>query len=716
LTPAKRRSTPGSGAGDLSSASPGSASSSTTRQTQSPPLAVTRGFNVDPAAQEALCRLGFSAAAACHALERCDGRLDDAGAWLVDGANADEILAAELQAQADDDAHDLVEGCVARITGLRTAVQLNGLMVAVLVWDEIAERWIVETPDGTRKAIRPRNLERVQDPDLVHDDSVQPGGAGPVPRSSSSACPAARPQDDALAGFEVDDDLREVLASLSPMQVRELLGGGGAQASSASSQRFAPPPRRPPRSAEGELRAAGQATVGKYGASLPELNPHELQRRWEAEEERWQLREAEQLSQAQALEEREAEFELMREVWRSQAEAEVERLRELESQRAALETDARQRSAVPPSDCAGGARAEAAECEADNVELQLLQAELLSMSQELEERRKLAEEAAQEERERQASLQALSQRHAAELAECEAELRRAAVEAAAAQEEPPRHELAAAAAASAAEGADMEAVAATAANSADVEAQRAELQALQEEVQRAARDLAEQREEARLQAEDRELKLLEQQLVQRRIEDNLREESAKVERQRRAMLALQASAVKMMDGSSENRGGFQKDEKFGCAMAKLDVTDDGVEQAESAAGSDAEDAESEVWEVDWNEWSRTHQCDVSDVDEVDDRPPHAEEEHSRPEGAVAAGSAGSSEEAAADNAALPMSPVRQTVRLAPGHSPEDSEADSSFQDQSSPARATEAASPETPGAQQLSDPGAATPPPRGMPA
>lgn len=52
----------------------------------------------------------------------------------------------------------LVVGGRAVIQGLRSAFQMNGLVVKLQRWDEATQRWIVSLPDASVKSIRPQNL------------------------------------------------------------------------------------------------------------------------------------------------------------------------------------------------------------------------------------------------------------------------------------------------------------------------------------------------------------------------------------------------------------------------------------------------------------------------------------------------------------------------------------------------------------------------------
>eukprot|EP00927_Polykrikos_kofoidii_P082724 TRINITY_DN8299_c0_g2_i1.p1 TRINITY_DN8299_c0_g2~~TRINITY_DN8299_c0_g2_i1.p1 ORF type:complete len:521 (-),score=125.65 TRINITY_DN8299_c0_g2_i1:118-1680(-) len=109
-------------------------------------------------AVDRLCALGFSVVAVRHALQVCSGRVEDAAAWLVDDVNAEQIIKAEVAAR---EVEPLRVGESMRIHGLRGAMHLNGVQVTLRKWDKESERWVVQLPDGSAKAIRPKNLEHL---------------------------------------------------------------------------------------------------------------------------------------------------------------------------------------------------------------------------------------------------------------------------------------------------------------------------------------------------------------------------------------------------------------------------------------------------------------------------------------------------------------------------------------------------------------------------
>lgn len=52
----------------------------------------------------------------------------------------------------------LQPGCRVRITGLKAAVELNGVVATLGKWDSARGRWQVKTPDGKNRAMKPQHL------------------------------------------------------------------------------------------------------------------------------------------------------------------------------------------------------------------------------------------------------------------------------------------------------------------------------------------------------------------------------------------------------------------------------------------------------------------------------------------------------------------------------------------------------------------------------
>jgi len=156
-----------------------------------------------------LCGLGFSPAAARHALSKCGGNVEASGEWLMDESNADEILAADMEGQEQG---MLRVGTVATVVGLTGASDLNGVPVVLQEWDQQSQRWHVKLPEGHIKAIKKENLEAFDD-HLALEKPAAKGGKQSADASNKSACAAASAE-------ERDQEAEELR-----MQIRILLGG-----------------------------------------------------------------------------------------------------------------------------------------------------------------------------------------------------------------------------------------------------------------------------------------------------------------------------------------------------------------------------------------------------------------------------------------------------------------------------------------------------------
>jgi len=187
-----------------------------------------------------LCKLGFSAAACQRALEQCHGHMEEAGSWLVDPANADEISAAEKRAASSMDvaAGLLAPGCAARITGLKGAAHFNGTLVALLAWDEESSRWLVEMPDSSKKALRARNLERrgghASIPTALGAQVQAKGATSVHPGQATGANDAAANRSDLELRSHAcrilstkmqlpETEIQELLSGMSRVEIHELL-------------------------------------------------------------------------------------------------------------------------------------------------------------------------------------------------------------------------------------------------------------------------------------------------------------------------------------------------------------------------------------------------------------------------------------------------------------------------------------------------------------
>merc|ERR1719201_141817 len=164
---------------------------------------------------KSLCVLGFSLPVARHALRRGGGSVDEACNWLLDEANGDERLAAEM-AQVEP----FTPGSLARISGLRGATELNGMPVVLQVWDEASQRWVVQMPDGSAKSIRQRNLDRLDDQAAaIAAAEMENALLGPSGRDTQH--PVQKPID--ISQVRRISDAQQQEASLRE-QVREMLG------------------------------------------------------------------------------------------------------------------------------------------------------------------------------------------------------------------------------------------------------------------------------------------------------------------------------------------------------------------------------------------------------------------------------------------------------------------------------------------------------------
>mmetsp|Transcript_115505 Transcript_115505/g.326504 ORF Transcript_115505/g.326504 Transcript_115505/m.326504 type:complete len:483 (-) Transcript_115505:41-1489(-) len=172
----------------------------------------------DERAVERLSDLGFSFVAVRYALSKCRGRVEDAGAWLIQDVHSEEILAVEAAAR---EAFPLAAGHVVRITGLRGARHLNGVKATLMEWDADAERWTVQLLDGTTRNIRPRNLDQEGFAALSLEELSKAIAAEPHLKTGSTVSPARRPPSECLA------EGSEVLASTESAAATVVHGGIG---------------------------------------------------------------------------------------------------------------------------------------------------------------------------------------------------------------------------------------------------------------------------------------------------------------------------------------------------------------------------------------------------------------------------------------------------------------------------------------------------------
>lgn len=297
----------------------------------------TQPLSVEDEKLKNLCALGFSVAAARHALQRCGGCVEDAGIWLLDEANADEIVAAEVHTR---DVNPLNPGSIARINGLRGSAHLNGVPVMLQCWDDEAKRWVVQMPDGSAKSVRPRNLDLLDDEAAalaaaeMENAHAGPSATSPasskapvgasgasVPVAPSPGSPldsllqesfgtiAERPDIEELRNQVLEmlgdsgPDAAETLQALSAEELLEVVAslgneGEGAQRATSSSAPSSKPSRGVPPVADAAEAAALEAALLASSSCAAAADPAD--------------REQERLRHLQAAEERQRAFESKR--------------------------------------------------------------------------------------------------------------------------------------------------------------------------------------------------------------------------------------------------------------------------------------------------------------------------------------------------------------------------------------------------------------------
>lgn len=523
----------------------------------------------EPEKVERLCALGFSVAAARHALRRCGGHVESAGAWLLDD-HADEILAAELEVS---EASPLREGAEAVIRGLQGAADLNGVPVVLQRWSDDDQRWQVRAPDGSVKNIRPRNLDAAGAFDAVADPADPAGytGAAAAPRfappartkqpaatgpdttaTAAPAAPAAAVASTAAAAAERETpgsyaSLLEKLRALA----RELLGDAAEESEECLNAL----------SAE-ELLALLGSLGGATSASTEDSD-------------RRRRREAAELRRLLDNKRRSTMDDYRRE---QQAEREVSQQRG----RAASASSSAPAPEVPTDVRASGAAAAASaeeEREAAGPSNDAQRAELADLDRRLQATEARAAELEAEQRCRAEALDARE----AELLAGEARWRSEA-EAAVAEIRLEVRDLGAERAerAASAERAERD--------EGGLEEQRRELERLRADYESAARELQRQQEAVRQAAEVRELRMLEEEAEHLHLALALRDEQAWLEQQRRGVLMLRRSLLGA--GSAAATAG-----PGGCVEWSMD---DGARTAEAAPLAEDEEEEGEVWDMDWN--------------------------------------------------------------------------------------------------------------------
>ncbi|CAE6930038.1 unnamed protein product [Symbiodinium natans] len=506
--------------------------SPTTSQSAPSATESSSAFMEDPDQKvKQLMDLGFSEAAARHALRACGGHLDIAGPWLLDEQNADELLAAEVAAQevGSPARPPLAAGGRARVTGLQTAsaAALNGSDVLLQKWDAASQRWIVSMPDGTVKSIRPQNLDPLYASPHgrpVHEDEPaeqteqteqrysagQPEQSGQHQAGPASAS-AAAPEDErsdldreelkilARTMLESTGQPRqqsvtdEVLEALSEADLLELI--------------------------DGLSRDLFVRTDGQQEAQEPPARPDVAGKIVELELEETRLR---SLAEAQAKRAEELEA---REAALQEAEAALERRRSEGKEPAEASAPAVRIPFVAPKEDMQDASPTSTTLEAERAELQRLREEASEMQTWAHVRMSVEAAAKDLELRQEAAKLELEETRLRSLAEAQAkraeelEAREAALQEAEAALERRRSEGKEPAEASApavripfvAPKEDMQDASPT---STTLEAERAELQRLREGVEAAAKDLELRQEAAKRAAEERELQFLEEESAQ----------------------------------------------------------------------------------------------------------------------------------------------------------------------------------------------------------
>lgn len=135
-----------------------------------------------------------------------------------------------------------------------------------------------------------------------------------------------------------------------------------------------------------------------------------------------------------------------------------------------------------------------------------------------------------------------------------------------------------------------------------LEAERADLQRLREEVEAAAKDLELRQEAAQRSAEERELQLLEEESAQMKLASSLKDEEARLRLQRRSLGMLQQAILKAADRPSH--GGYVEhtmndDAEPAEGQDVLEVERARGDEAEHATLHDPTD-DDEVWDLDWS--------------------------------------------------------------------------------------------------------------------
>ncbi|CAE8632283.1 unnamed protein product [Polarella glacialis] len=588
--------------------------------------------SVDHKKVERLIALGFTAAAARHALRICGGRLNEAGVWLLDASNTDEILAAEVAAQ---EASPLCSGGTARVAGLRGAADLNGAIVTLHTWDADSERWVVSLPDGSIKAIRARNLDPV---------SCHPVGKGGAAASQETAfSPPSRAQGaQGVQGAQVssgsgktkaDDDAETaaVIAAVLAAEEAEEAASASKQRASATASGGKPAGAAPERPSRDDVDLEELRTLARDMASS---NGQPLD-----EEVLFALDAADLLQLVDSLslspKDRDAD--------EAKGSSEVKPSKPSPSSSSSRRPDGERRPSCRPMDDLEAASASSTTAAAESetrTARGVVDADRIAEEQRLKEaetRYALLEEAqrnrARELEAREASL--LEAERKLEEKRAEVSQRRGALATPPDEVEDTLRQAASPSEPDFSEAPSTPTSPAAASMEAELDAQREELRRLGAEVEAAARALEERQAASQLASEERELRLLEEESAQLRMASTLQEEEARLTRQRRSLGMLQQALFKGAREEKLSRDGTVElsldDGALDAEEPTLGSGSDPEEEEEPAPGgghaertescleqgadeenteADAED-ENEVWDLDWSTLSSPKQQEAS---------------------------------------------------------------------------------------------------------
>jgi len=207
-----------------------------------------------------LCALGFSVAAVRYALMRCEGNVQEAGAFLLLEENQKEIRAAELAAQQEE---PLGVGCTARVSNLRGATQLNGALVVLREFDADSQRWVVELEDGSMKSVLPSKLDLVSGPQVQPaDDDEAAALRNHVRRLLGNQGPEVEETLNALSAQELREAISSINVGRSEGADKDT-GVSVQQTTTAAYQQSSHPPSAPSASSARSETADGNK-VGDY--------------------------------------------------------------------------------------------------------------------------------------------------------------------------------------------------------------------------------------------------------------------------------------------------------------------------------------------------------------------------------------------------------------------------------------------------------------------